>query len=93
MTVFGFIITKINFIRIFAAALAAPTAYFILSNFVVWIGGGGYQRPKTFNGLMMCYADAWPFYGASVAASLIFSAVLFGGYVLLTRNSFEKKLA
>src|SRR5438876_6828405 len=40
MTVFGFLITKINFARIFFAALAAPTTYFLLSNLLVWTGGG-----------------------------------------------------
>jgi hypothetical protein len=87
MAVFGFIITKINFSRIFIAALAAPTTYFLLSNFIVWIGGGGYQRPKTFSGLMMSYADGWPFYLWSVAATLFFSAVLFGTYYLFTQKS------
>jgi len=88
MTVFGFLITKLSFKRIFAASLAAPTTYFLLSNFLVWMGGGGLQRPKTFKGLLMSYADGLPFYLWSIAATLIFSAVLFGGYYLLTRNSY-----
>lgn len=82
MTVFGFIITKLNFSRIFIAALSAPTAYFLLSNFLVWIGGGGLQRPKTFSGLIQCYNDALPFYAWSIAATLIFSAIFFGSYYL-----------
>ncbi len=96
MAVFGFIITKLNFTRIFIAALGAPTTYFLLSNFLVWMGGGGLQRPKTFSGLLMCYADGLPFYLWSVAATLIFSAILFGAYYLFTKNSYspvEKRLA
>ena len=80
MTVFGFIITKLNFTRIFIAALSAPTAYFLLSNLLVWMNGGGLQRPKTFDGLLLCYSDALPFYAWSVAASFIFSAIFFGTY-------------
>ena len=87
MAVFGFIITKINFSRIFIATLAAPTTYFLISNFLVWIGGGGYHRPKTFSGLMMSYADGLPFYLWSVAATLFFSAVLFGTYYLFAQKS------
>lgn len=87
MVVFGFIITKLNFTRIFIAALAAPTTYFLLSNFLVWMGGGGLQRPKTFAGLLMCYTDGLPFYLWSIAATLIFSAILFGSYYLVTKNS------
>ncbi|CAN5234966.1 hypothetical protein BH09BAC2_BH09BAC2_11580 [soil metagenome] len=87
MTIFGFFITRLNVTRILLAAISAPTAFFILSNFLVWIGGGGFHRPKTLNGLIMCYADASPFYAWSVAASVVFSAILFGGYALLTRRS------
>lgn len=87
MTVFGFYITKINFQRVALAALAAPVSYFILSNFVVWIGGGGLHRPKTLSGLMLCYNDAVPFFGWSVVASLFFSAIFFGGYVLMAKYS------
>lgn len=95
MTIFGFLITKINFVKIFIAALAAPTTYFILSNLLVWMSGGGYHRPTTFSGLLMCYNDGLPFYAWSVAASLIFSAILFGSYYLATKNSLaiEKRLA
>jgi hypothetical protein len=89
MTVFGFIITKLNFTRIFIAALAAPTAYFLLANFVVWAGGGGWHRPQTFNGLLLCYNDGLPFYAWSIAATLGFSAILFGGYYLFTKNSYS----
>jgi hypothetical protein len=44
----------------------------------------------------MCYADGLPFYLWSVAATLIFSAILFGAYYLFTKNSYvqvEQRLA
>lgn len=90
MTLFGFFITKLNFTRIFAASIAAPTAFFLLSNFFVWFSNSpdsGYARPKTFNGLLLCYNDGLPFYQWSIAATLIFSAVLFGSYYWMTKNS------
>ena len=95
MTIFGFLITKINVTKVLMAALAAPTAYFLLSNFVVWAGGGGLQRAKTFSGLMQSYTDALPFYAWSLAATVVFSAVLFGGYYFITKKSFtaENQLA
>ena len=95
MTIFGFLITKLNVTKVLMSALAAPTAYFLLSNFVVWAGGGGLQRAKTFSGLMQCYTDALPFYAWSVAATVVFSAILFGGYYFITKKSFsaEKQLA
>jgi hypothetical protein len=92
MTVFGFLIKNINVAKIFVASIAAPTTFFLLSNFFVWLSNSpdaGLSRPKTFNGLMMCYNDGLPFYPWSVASTLIFSAILFGGYYLFTKNSYN----
>jgi len=92
MTIFGFLIRKINVAKVILASLAAPTAFFLLSNFFVWLSSSpdaGYARPKTFNGLLMCFNDGLPFYPWSVASTLIFSAILFGGYYLFTRNSYN----
>lgn len=86
LTTIGFLIKKINVVNVLLASLAAPTVYFLLSNFVVWLGGGGLERPKTLDGLMMCYNDALPFYPNSLYATFIFSVVLFGGYYLLNKN-------
>lgn len=90
MTVFGFLITRISFKQIFAASVSAPTVFFLLSNFFVWFSNSpdaGWARPKTFNGLLLCYNDGLPFYQWSIAATLIFSAVIFGSYYFLTKNS------
>lgn len=89
MTVFGFFIKTLDIGKIAMASLAAPTAFFLLSNFMVWLSNSpdaGLQRPKTFSGLLQCYNDGLPFYPWSVAASVIFSAILFGGYYLLTNK-------
>ena len=89
ITAIGFLIRKINALNVLAASVAAPTMFFIISNFVVWAGWQGTRglnRPKTFDGLMMCYADALPFYPNSVMACILFSAVFFGGYVMLRKN-------
>ena len=89
ITLIGFLIKKITVLNVLAAAIVAPTVFFIFSNFVVWAGWQGTRglgRPKTFNGLLMCYNDAIPFYGNSVMACILFSAILFGGYVLLRRK-------
>jgi hypothetical protein len=89
MTVFGFFIRNFNIGRILGASIAAPTAYFILSNFQVWLGGGGYSRPKTFAGLMQCFADGFPFYQWSVVATIVFSAIFFSTWYAVTRKQEE----
>ena len=86
ITAIGFLIKRITVLNVLAASIAAPTVFFIFSNFVVWAGWQGTRglnRPKNLNGLLMCYNDALPFYGNSVMACILFSAVFFGGYVLL----------
>jgi hypothetical protein len=92
LTVFGFMIKNINVSRIAVASLAAPTAYFLLSNFFIWLSNSpdaGLQRPKTFNGLLMCYADGLPFYPWSIVATVLFSALLFGGFYIMVKKQLE----
>jgi hypothetical protein len=90
LTIFGFFIKNLNVKKIALASIAAPTAYFLASNFFVWSSSSplaGLSRPKTFAGLMMCYGDGLPFYPWSVASTFVFSAILFGSYYLMTKKS------
>jgi hypothetical protein len=82
----GMAIKKLNVLQITVASFAAPTLYFFTSNFLVWASNGttrGLDRPKTFDGLMLCYADGIPFYKMSILATLVFSAILFGSYFII----------
>jgi hypothetical protein len=93
MCVFGFFIKGINVKRILFASIAAPTTYFIISNFLVWLSTSplaGLGRPKTLGGLMMCYADGLPFYPWSLISTLVFSALLFGSHYLISNHSLAK---
>lgn len=55
--------------RVFLAALAGPTLYFIVSNFLVWMQAGEAVYSKDWNGLMQCYTLAIPFYRNSLLAT------------------------
>ena len=83
---FGLMIRRISVARVLSASLAAPSAFFLVSNLLVWMGGGGYARPKTFTGLLQCYADGVPFYQMSLVSSVIFSAVFFGVFAIATQR-------
>lgn len=87
MTAVGFLIRKVNVQNVALHSVTITIAYFIISNFLVWSGGGGYARPKTFNGLMMCYVDALPFLQWNLVSTLLFSAILFGGWKLVQPRS------
>ena len=93
ITCFGFLINSKKVFGIVLAALAAPTIYFIISNFLVWASnkGFGLNRPQTLSGLYLCYQDALPFYYNSIIATIVFTAVLFGTYYIL-QNWLSKKL-
>jgi hypothetical protein len=100
LTLFGFLIKKINVLRVSAFSIIGSVIFFLLSNFGVWIGGGGFGRPKTTDGLMQCYADGLAFfrdnglikgfYGNLVLGDLFFCALLFGSFFLLNRAVPEK---
>lgn len=97
MVVLGFAIRRINLVNVLAASLIAPTVFFLLSNFITWSGmaGGlrGLNRPLSFEGLLMAYADGLPFYKGALMATVFFSTLLFGGYYLLTKNQTAVKAA
>jgi hypothetical protein len=85
LTVVGFFVRPKQISSIIGGMVTAPTLYFLLSNFAVWVSGGGYMRPKTFGGLMQCYADGIPFYGYTLLSMAVFGFVLFGTYHLLQK--------
>jgi uncharacterized protein DUF6580 len=61
--------------RVGVAALAGPTAFFLISNFGVWLGWRMY--PATWDGLITCYVAALPFYRNSLVSSVAYTALLF----------------
>ena len=77
-TVIGFFMNARKAAEVAAGVLAAPIVYFLLSNFTVWVGGGGYARPKTLQGLMMVYADGLPFLKTSLLGTAAFATLFFG---------------
>lgn len=94
LTVIGFAINKNKWLTIIAGSFAGVFFYFLLSNFAVWIGGGlglnNLPYTKSFAGLMECYAAGVPFLRGSIAATLLFSGILFGGYRLFNNYFLAK---
>ena len=77
----GVLIKGFSAIRIGAASLTASVSFFLISNFAVWMVWRD-MYPKTFNGLIACYAAGLPFFRNAVASDLLFSAAFFGiGYL------------
>lgn len=101
LTLFGSLMKKRNPLNITLFTISGSILYFLASNFLVWQAGAGYARPKTFDGLMMCYADGLAFYreygvikgfaGNFIIGDLFWVAVLFGAYYLVTRPSVQSE--
>ena len=86
VTILGFFMRKITIRNIAWFSFIGPTAFFIVSNFLVWAGHGGWGRPTTVNGLLLSYADGLPFYGWSLVSTLLFSLILFGSWYFVVRR-------
>ena len=101
VTAFGFLLKKITALRVLFFSLSGSLIFFLTSNFSVWAGGGGLERPKTFNGLMLCYYDGLAFYrdyglikgfyGNLFIGDLFFCTLLFGSFYLLQRAFLKRK--
>jgi hypothetical protein len=73
---------RVTFLNVAAAAVVATAGFFLVSNFNVWFSGDFY--PHTVAGLVACYLAAIPFAENMLLGNLFYSAVLFGGYELLS---------
>jgi hypothetical protein len=81
----GFLLKeKKTALRVATASLAAATFFFVVSNFAVWAARRLY--PLTFQGLIICYIAAIPFFQNWLAGTLFYSAILFGGFALAERK-------
>jgi hypothetical protein len=72
----GLLADKVTGLRVAAGVLASATSFFLISNFMVWVGGGLYA--KTAAGLGACYVAAIPFYANDVMSTVITVGALFG---------------
>jgi hypothetical protein len=89
-TLLGWALKGRNFTRIAVGALAAPTLFFLLSNFSIWVTssetGIGVNYTKDFSGLVTCLAAGLPFYGHSLSATIIFLPVFLFSYNYITKK-------
>lgn len=71
--------------NVLGGSVAGAVLFFVVTNFAVWAEGWyGY----TVAGLLTCYELAIPFFRNTLASSLLYSAILFGGIYIA-----EKRIA
>jgi hypothetical protein len=70
--------------RLGGVVLLGAIQFFLITNFGVWVFLNSY--PKTFAGLMACYAAGVPFFWNTLAGDICYSLLLFGGLFLAERT-------
>ena len=96
ITIIGFFINKNKIGQIFIGSLAGAVFYFLISNFMVWVGGGldinNEPYPRSFSGLMLSFTEALPFFKWSLLSTFIFNGVFFGCYYLLGKGALKNEI-
>ncbi|WP_263378014.1 DUF6580 family putative transport protein [Granulicella paludicola] len=85
------LLRKVTAMRVVAGVLASATSFFLVSNFVVWLGSGMYAHSAV--GLFGCYVAALPFYANDLISTALVSAVLFGLPALAAKMTEEQGVA
>jgi hypothetical protein len=85
-TLIGWALKGRSYPSLVVAGIAAPSLYFLVSNFMVWQKTTEAVYAKSFSGLMNCYEAALPFYRNSLIATLLFLPVILLLYNYLTRK-------
>ena len=92
-TLIGLALKGRSFSSLLAGAIAAPTVFFLVSNFMVWRAATETVYAKSFSGLMNCYEAGLPFYRNSLIATLVFLPVILFVYNYLTKKKAVLTLA
>ena len=70
---------------VWLTAIAGETLYFLITNLGEWWFSSTYT--KDLAGLEYCYTMALPFFGKSLASTLVFSALIFSPFLLKERKA------
>jgi hypothetical protein len=84
-TLIGWIVKGKSYVSLALGGIIAPTVFFLVSNFNVWLSQEVIYS-RDFNGLLQCYEFALPFYRNSLIATLVFLPVVLIAYNYLSRQ-------
>ena len=82
---------RISVRNVLMGSVAGSVAFFIISNFSVWLGWQMY--PPTLGGLAACYITGIPFFGNTLISAVLFSGILFGAYEFYRHRAHSHELA
>jgi hypothetical protein len=85
-TLIGWLLKGRSNSSLLIGTIAAPTVFFLLSNFSVWMGTTEATYSKDFSGLMTCYTAGLPFYKNALMATIVFLPVILFTYNYMMRK-------
>lgn len=92
-----FVLRRINPIRIFTSSILASLVFFLVTNFALFYPQAAVpnpslgQYPHNWTGIVASYQAGLPFYKNMVVGDLVFLAILFGAYYLISQASWFSK--
>jgi hypothetical protein len=82
----GMQMKQVSIKSVLGNSLLGAIIFFVVTNFAVWVAG---WYGHTFAGLVVCYEMAIPFFRATLASSVLYSGLLFGGFYLAEKFALE----
>ncbi len=76
---------QVSGLRVLGYALSSSAVFFAVTNFAVWASTNMYAH--TVSGLGQCFWMAVPFFRNDLYGTLIYSALLFGGYAFYQQRA------
>lgn len=92
-----FMLKKINVIRVFTTSLGASLVFFLVTNFAFFYPQAAVPNPSlghyphNWAGIVASYEAGLPFYKNMFVGDLIFTAILFGTFYLISQVSWFSK--
>jgi len=76
----------ISALRVTTYSLASAVLFFVVTNFATWLSARAGVGDACTQSLAACYVAGIPFFKGTLAGTLFWSAVLFGGFELMKRK-------
>lgn len=77
---------KVSVPKVAIGAFASAVLFFVVTNFATWLIARPGAGAACTGSLTACYVAAVPFFRGTLAGTLFWSAVLFGGFALFSRR-------
>lgn len=77
---------KVSAPRVVGGALASAVLFFVVTNFATWLTARAGAGAACTGSLSACYVAGIPFFRGTLYGTLFWTALLFGGFSLLSRR-------